>query len=117
LTSTVLSEAGLLLPGPVEEARVKKYIDIVKGFSACMKASQKHQSMENVFVKCFGVPFWSSTFYRHRRKWEGASEACRDDALRVGRTSAGLWSAFVQSSERNVVDVRRKKTKKVRVGA
>lgn len=66
-------------------------IDIVKGFSACMKASQKCQSKENVFVKCFGVPFQSSTFYRHHWKWKGASEACHDDALKVGHTLAGLW--------------------------
>jgi hypothetical protein len=86
-------------------------VDIVEGFSACMKASQKCQSVETVFVRCFGVPFRSSTFYRHRRKWEGATEACRDGALKAGRTSAGLWSTFIQSSESNMVGVRRKKVR------
>ena len=74
-------------------------VDVVKGFDKCLKASRSHKSVEEAFFKCFGVPFKSSTFYRHRRKWERASEASREAGLRAGRTSAGLWSAFVVRNE------------------
>jgi hypothetical protein len=52
-----------------------------------------------VFFKCFSVPFKSSTFYRHHRKWERASEASQEVGLCAGRTSAGLWSAFVAQNK------------------
>jgi hypothetical protein len=74
-------------------------VDVVKGFDRCLKACKTHKSVEKAFFDCFGVPFKSSTFYRHRRKWERASEACRERALRAGHTSAGLWSAFIAHSE------------------
>lgn len=74
-------------------------VDVVKGFDKCLKASRTHKSVEEAFFECFGVPFKSSTFYRHRRKWERASEASREKALRAGHTSAGLWSAFIARSE------------------
>ena len=51
-------------------------VDVVKGFDRCLKASKAHKSVEEAFFKCFGVPFKSSTFYWHRRKWKRASEAC-----------------------------------------
>ena len=74
-------------------------IDVVKGFDRCLKAHKTHKSVEDAFFRCFGVPFKSSTFYRYRRKWERASEACREAGLQAGYTSAGLWSAFTARSE------------------
>ena len=74
-------------------------VDVVKGFDRCLKACRTHKSVEDAFFECFGVPFKSSTFYRHRRKWERASEACKEKGLRAGHSSAGLWSAFIARSE------------------
>jgi hypothetical protein len=74
-------------------------MDVINGFDKCLKASRSHKSVEEAFFKCFGVPFKSSTFYWHCRKWERASEASREVGLCAGHTSAGLWSAFVARNE------------------
>jgi hypothetical protein len=74
-------------------------VDLVKGFGKCLKAFRSHKSVEEAFFKCFSVPFKSSTFYWHHRKWERASEACQEAGLCAGCTSAGLWSAFIVWNE------------------
>jgi hypothetical protein len=94
-------------------------VDIVQGFKKCEAARRSRTSVEEAFFKCFKVPFRSTTFYNHRRHWENASQACRDEALRGGRSSAGSWKAFLKNSRSNkssgsstnVIERKSKKTK------
>jgi hypothetical protein len=86
-------------------------VDIVRGFEKCEAAARGRKSIKEAFTKCFQVPFRHTTFYTHRRHWEAASQACHDDALRAGRTSAGTWTTFlVRSRSRSAVG--KKKNKK-----
>jgi hypothetical protein len=84
-------------------------VDIVRGFEKCDEARRERRSVEKAFFKCFKVPFRSTTFYNHRRKWDDASAASRDAALRAGHTSAGLWTTFLECSRAKAVDKKRKK--------
>lgn len=89
-------------------------VDIVHGFKKCEAARRNRTSVEEAFFKCFKVPFRSTTFYNHRRHWENASEACRDEALRSGRSAAGSWKTFLKRSRNkgctNVIERTRKKS-------
>jgi hypothetical protein len=84
-------------------------VDIVRGFEKCDEARRERRSVEKAFFKCFKVPFRSTTFYNHRRKWDNASAASRDAALRAGHTSAGLWTTFLERSRAKAVDKKGKK--------
>jgi hypothetical protein len=91
-------------------------VDIVRGFEKCDEAHRERRSVEKAFFKCFKVPFRSTTFYNHRRKWDNASAASRDAALRAGHTSAGLWTTFLKCSRaKGVESVDKKRTRKKRV--
>lgn len=84
-------------------------VDIVQGFEKCEEARRGRRSVEQAFVKHFKVPFRSTTFYNHRRHWEKASAAVRDEALHARRTSAGLWTTFLDHSR---AEARESKTEK-----
>lgn len=92
-------------------------VDIVHGFRKCDAARRNRKSVEDAFFKCFQVPFRRTTFYNHRRYWEDASEACRDEALRGGHSAAGSWKVFLKrsrnknSTNSNVIERKRKMTK------
>ena len=73
-------------------------VDVVHGFEKCEVAACGRKSVREAFIKCFQVPFRHTTFYTHRRHWEGASQACCDDALHAGRTPAGTWTTFLERS-------------------
>jgi len=111
LTPSVLCDADLMLPGQ-EHARFKKYnpsihtwskvpvghvMDIVQRFEKCDEARRGRRSVPKAFVKCFDIPFRRTTFY-NRRLWGKAPAAIRDQALRAGRTPAGLWATFLDPS-------------------
>jgi hypothetical protein len=95
-------------------------IDIVRGFEKCEEARRGRRSVAQAFFTHFKVPFRSTTFYNHRRHWEKASAALRDDALRARRTPAGLWTKFLDRSRAThagstgpkAVDKREKKKKR-----
>jgi hypothetical protein len=85
-------------------------VDIVRGFEKCDKAHRERRSVEKAFFKCFKVPFWSTTFYNHRRNWDNASASSRDAALRAGHTPAGLWTTFLKHIyAKAAVDKKRKR--------
>ena len=90
-------------------------VDIVRGFEKCEAAARGRKSVREAFVKCFQVPFRHTTFYTHRRHWESASQACRDDALRAGHTSAGTWTAFLECSRSKPATEKKKNKKRVKV--
>ena len=88
-------------------------VDIVHGFEKCEVAARGRKSVREAFIKCFQVPFRHTTFYTHRRHWEMASQACRDDALRAGRTPAGTWTTFLERSRKPAMKKMIKKRVKV----
>lgn len=71
-------------------------VDIVHCFKKCKAARRNRTSVEDAFLKCFKVPFRSMTFYNHHRHWENAPEACRNEALRAGRSATGSWKVFLK---------------------
>ena len=73
-------------------------VNIVCCFKKCEAAHCNWASIEEAFLKCFKVPFWSTTFYNHCCHWEKASQACCDEALRGGHSPAGSWTAFLKRS-------------------
>ena len=79
-------------------------MDIVQGFEKCEEACRGRRSVEKAFVKCFKMPFRHTTFYNHRRHWNKALAAIRDEALRAGRTSAGLWTTFLDHIRAKTVE-------------
>jgi hypothetical protein len=90
-------------------------VDIVRGFEKCEEARRGRRSVGQAFLKHFKVPFRSTTYYNHRRHWDKASMALRDEALRASRTSAGLWSTFLDRSRAEAtgpVDKRGKKKRR-----
>jgi hypothetical protein len=89
-------------------------VDIVHGFEKCEVTARGRKSVEEAFIKCFQVPFRHTTFYTHRRHWEVASQACRDEALRAGRTPAGTWTTFLERSRKPAM-VKKKNKKRVKV--
>ena len=90
-------------------------VDIVRGFEKCEAAARGRKSVRETFIKCFQVPFRHTTFYTHRRHWEVASQACRDDALRAGHTSAGTWTAFLERSRSKPAVEKKKNRKRIKV--
>jgi hypothetical protein len=90
-------------------------VDIVHGFEKCEAAARGRKSVGEAFIKCFQVPFRHTTFYTHRRHWEAASQACRDDALRAGRTPAGTWTTFLERSRSKQALEKKKNKKRVKV--
>ena len=93
-------------------------VDVVHGFEKCEVAARGRKSVREAFIKCFQVPFRHTTFYTHRRHWEGASQACRDDALRAGRTPAGTWTTFLERSRGRkpaMGNLKKKNKKRVKV--
>lgn len=90
-------------------------VDIVRGFEKCEEARRGRRSVKQTFLKHFKVPFRSTTLYNHRRHWDKASAALRDEALCAGRTSAGLRATFLDRSRAEamvLVDKREKKKKR-----
>ena len=90
-------------------------VDIVRGFEKCEAAARGQKSVRETFIKCFQVPFRHTTFYTHHRHWEVASQACRDDALRAGHTSAGTWTAFLEHSRSKPAMEKKKNRKRIKV--
>ena len=90
-------------------------VDVMHGFKKCEAAHRNQTSVEEAFFKCFQVPFRSTTFYNHRCHWENASEACRDEALRGGHSTAGSWKVFLKCScNKSCADVIKRKRKKTK---
>ena len=90
-------------------------VDIVRGFEKCEAAARGRKSVREAFIKFFQVPFRHTTFYTHRRHWEAASQACRDDALRAGHKPAGTWTAFLERSRSKPTMEKKKNKKRVKV--
>ena len=93
-------------------------VDVVHGFEKCEVAARSRKSVREAFIKFFQVPFRHTTFYTHHRHWEGASQACRDDALRAGRTPAGTWTTFLERGRGRkpaMENLKKKNKKRVKV--
>ncbi|KAG2118495.1 hypothetical protein BD769DRAFT_1672139 [Suillus cothurnatus] len=69
--------------------------DIAKGFALCGAVGKRHQGVSAVFQKMFGVPYVSTTFHVHRKRWEDAPATVTDKFIKAGRTEAGLWTKFM----------------------
>jgi len=89
-------------------------VDIVQGFEKCEEACRGRRSVEKAFVRHFKVPFRHTTFYNHPRHWDNTLAAIRNEALRAGHTSAGLWTTFLDRARTaKPVHKRKKKKKKI----
>jgi len=91
-------------------------VDIVQGFKKCDEAHCGQRSVAEVFIKCFKIPFWRTTFYNHRQHWDNVPAAIHDKALHAGRNSAGLWTTFLNHARAKTVepvDQRKRKKKQV----
>ncbi|KAG1790324.1 uncharacterized protein HD556DRAFT_1490842 [Suillus plorans] len=69
--------------------------DIAKGFRLCKMISKCCQGVAKVFQKMFGVPYTSTTFHVHKRRWADAPANITDRFVKAGRTKDGLWSKFM----------------------
>ncbi|KAG1900358.1 uncharacterized protein F5891DRAFT_1188673 [Suillus fuscotomentosus] len=69
--------------------------DIAKGFRLCETISKRRQGVAKVFQKMFGVPYTSTTFHAHKRRWADAPANVTDRFVKAGRTEDGLWSKFM----------------------
>jgi hypothetical protein len=83
-------------------------IDIVNCFVACDELDGKQ--VADIFYEHFGLPFRKTTFYDHRARWVAASQQAKDQAIKSGRTQAGLWSKFMASNP--AVNAKKKAAKK-----
>ncbi|KAG1792079.1 uncharacterized protein HD556DRAFT_1444859 [Suillus plorans] len=69
--------------------------DIAKGFRLCETISKCRQGVAKVFQKMFGVPYASTTFHAHKKRWADAPANITDRFVKAGRTEDGLWSKFM----------------------
>lgn len=69
--------------------------DIAKGFRLCETISKRRQGVGAVFQKMFGVPYASTTFHAHKKRWADAPANITDKFIKAGRTEEGLWSKFM----------------------
>ncbi|KAG1859678.1 hypothetical protein F4604DRAFT_1684633 [Suillus subluteus] len=69
--------------------------DIAKGFTLCGAVGKRRQGVGAVFQKMFGVPYVSTMFHVHRKRWEDAPATVTDRFIKAGCTEAGLWSKFM----------------------
>jgi len=89
------------LSDPIDIDDVKVWLgdfyacDIAKGFALCGAVGKRRQGVGAVFQKMFGVPYVSTTFHVHRKRWEDAPATVTDKFIKAGRTEAGLWTKFM----------------------
>ncbi|KAG1844954.1 hypothetical protein DFJ58DRAFT_731034 [Suillus subalutaceus] len=69
--------------------------DIAKGFRLCETISKRRQGVGAVFQKMFGVPYASTTYHTHKKRWADAPANVMDKFIKAGRTEDGLWSKFM----------------------
>ncbi|KAG2130592.1 hypothetical protein BD769DRAFT_1386979 [Suillus cothurnatus] len=69
--------------------------DIAKGFALCGAVGKCRQGVGAIFQKMFGVPYVSTTFHVHRKRWEDAPATVTDKFIKAGHTEAGLWTKFM----------------------
>ena len=75
-------------------------VDIVEGFDQCSLARENNESVSKTFTEFFGVPFYRTTFYDNRKRWDEAPDHLKASCKRAGRTEDGLWSTFMAKNRR-----------------
>ncbi|KAG1844810.1 hypothetical protein DFJ58DRAFT_843913 [Suillus subalutaceus] len=73
--------------------------DIAKGFRLCETISKRRQGVGAVFRKMFGVPYASTTYHTHKKRWADAPANVTDKFIKAGRTEDGLWSKFMAETQ------------------
>ncbi|KAG2125124.1 hypothetical protein DEU56DRAFT_962893 [Suillus clintonianus] len=95
------SISGGTLSDPIDVDDVKVWpgdfyaCDVAKGFRLCETISKRRQGVGAVFQKMFGVPYASTTFHAHKKRWADAPANITDKFIKAGRTEEGLWSKFM----------------------
>ncbi|KAG2131403.1 uncharacterized protein EDB93DRAFT_1108103 [Suillus bovinus] len=71
-------------------------VDINAGFITMENARKSGRSVKEAFASVFGgIPYRPQTVSDHRICWQQAGPTARAAFIEVGRTPAGLWSAFM----------------------
>jgi hypothetical protein len=80
------------LSDPIDIDDVKVWLgdfyacDIAKGFALCGAVGKRCQGVGAVFQKMFCVPYVSTAFHVHRKRWEDAPATVTDKFIKAGRT-------------------------------
>ena len=78
-------------------------VDMAKAFLEVDSANFKklHLKLPERLRCVFGKDIALSTWHDQRRLWGNATECQREEGVRAGRGTAGLWAAFKARVSRN----------------